>query len=135
MPVTPPPFVSLLLSKQPTIFCGENAMTIMFDTVAPGCNIYSFPKTITVICYTFENVCEQTTNIRNVKFSKMRILKIKCLSPLFVLYFYSSYDGRKAKVYMILFSVEASNWIRVVGGRGSIKARVNFPRLTTGDTA
>ena len=33
VPVTPPPpFVSLFLSKQPTIFRGENAMTIMFDT-------------------------------------------------------------------------------------------------------
>ena len=28
-----PPFVSLFLSKQPTIFRGENAMTMMFDTV------------------------------------------------------------------------------------------------------
>ena len=28
-----PPFVSLFLSKQPTIFRGENAMTIMFDRV------------------------------------------------------------------------------------------------------
>ena len=28
-----PPFVSLFLSKQPTIFRGENAMTIVFDTV------------------------------------------------------------------------------------------------------
>ena len=33
VPVTPLPFVSLFLSKQPTIFRGENAMTIMFDTV------------------------------------------------------------------------------------------------------
>ena len=34
VPVSPPPpFVSLFLSKQPTIFRGENAMTIMFDTV------------------------------------------------------------------------------------------------------
>ena len=32
VPVTPP-FVSLFLSKQPTIFRGENAMMIMFDTV------------------------------------------------------------------------------------------------------
>ena len=30
-----PPFVSLFLSKQPTISRGENAMTIMFDTVWP----------------------------------------------------------------------------------------------------
>ena len=30
-----PPFVSLFLRKQPTIFRGENAMTIMFDTVWP----------------------------------------------------------------------------------------------------
>ena len=29
----PPPFVSLFLWKQPTMFRGENAMTIMFDTV------------------------------------------------------------------------------------------------------
>ena len=28
-----PPFVSLFLSKQRTIFCGKNAMTIMFDTM------------------------------------------------------------------------------------------------------
>ena len=28
-----PPFVSLFLRKQHTIFRGENAMTIMFDTV------------------------------------------------------------------------------------------------------
>ena len=28
-----PPFVSLFLRKQPTIFRGENAMTIMFDSV------------------------------------------------------------------------------------------------------
>ena len=27
------PFVSLFLSKQPTIFRGENAMTIFFDPV------------------------------------------------------------------------------------------------------
>ena len=29
----PPPFVSLFLRKQPTIFRGENAMTILFDSV------------------------------------------------------------------------------------------------------
>ena len=34
VPVTPP-FASLFLSKQPTIFRGENVMTIMFDTVRP----------------------------------------------------------------------------------------------------
>ena len=28
-----PPFVSLFLCKQPTIFRGENAMTILFDPV------------------------------------------------------------------------------------------------------
>ena len=28
-----PPFVSIFLSKQPTIFRGENAMTILFDPV------------------------------------------------------------------------------------------------------
>ena len=27
------PFISLFLSKQPTIFRGENAMTILFDPV------------------------------------------------------------------------------------------------------
>ena len=34
-PGVTPPFVSLFLSKQPTTFRGENAMTIMFDTVWP----------------------------------------------------------------------------------------------------
>ena len=35
VPVTPPPPILCkpFLSKQPTIFRGENAMTIMFDTV------------------------------------------------------------------------------------------------------
>ena len=33
VPVTPPPPCKSFLSKQPTIFRGENAMTIMFDTV------------------------------------------------------------------------------------------------------
>ena len=33
VPVTPPPLCKPFLSKQPTIFRGENAMTIMFDTV------------------------------------------------------------------------------------------------------
>ena len=41
------------------------------------------------------------TSILSVKFIKCMFLK--CLSPLFVLYFESSYDGRRPRVYMILY--------------------------------
>ena len=39
-----PPFVSLFLSKQPTIFRGKNAMTILFDTVWPPTSPPPFEK-------------------------------------------------------------------------------------------